>query len=559
MKKRTLLYLILIMVIGALVIVGFLKNPIKHSSFKTEDLWVSKRPLPDTIAVNSYLTGNMARINKDLNKAVIAYADVLKKDPHYSTLLEDTYVLAMIQGKANVIMPFLNDFDDKKLLTDYAKLVSYFDNNQLDESLKITQNKPLSGADELLIPLTRAWVYAAQNNSEKALQEIERLKGVPFIKGYQKVLLGSYFKNEELIQQGINQIGDNTVSAIGYFPLLKEAITKTGNWEKSALYKKYQDLALSYPATADLLVQVGQKEITPIKGLAESFYVVSALGGNGHYTREESMIANSLALFLDPEKQISLIWGAELAEGLNLPTVSLAYYDRLAFHSATLDFKKANSLMLLDKTNEAINILEKLEKTNKTSIPLLTLLGEAYQKQGQREKAIEIYNRLIPQLENDSKNEPLIQAYLMRGLLYGHQENDKMLADLTHAYNLDPENAILLNDLGYHQLENNQIDEGFELVQKAYQKKPNDAYILDSMAFGYWKKGQASIALPLAEQAVDLMPQSALINAHLGDIYEALNRHREAGFQYKKALDLKTDLTEELIQEINQKLKNKEA
>ena len=341
--------------------------------------------------------------------------------------------------------------------------------------------------------------------------------------------------------------------------MLQKIIAKKGNWEQAVLNQKYQELQKTYPATADILVQTGETEITPSKGIAEAFYLVSALGGGGHFTREESLAANSLALLLHPDKQISLVWGAELAEGLRLPSVALSYYKRLRFHSATLGFKEAAALMLLHQTQQALPKLEQLEKTNQTSVPLLTLLGQAYQDTHQREKAIAIYNRLIPLLEDAPKNEPLIQAYLARGLLYGPQESTKMLRDLKHAQTLAPDNAMLLNDLGYHQLEMGLVEEGFDLVQQAYQKQPNDPYILDSMAFGYWKKGQANVALPLAERALDLMPQSALINAHLGDIYAALGRHREAGFQYKKALDLKTDLDESLAQELTRKLKEKKS
>ena len=555
MKKRIWIYPVLGVLISTCFVVGYLKNPIRLSNLNQSDLWFSKRPLPEVIAMNSYLAGNVARNNQDFSRAISAYTDVLQKDPMNASLLEETYLLAMLQGNPEVIVPFLNSLPNNKMLVDYARVTQHFKNNQITDAFALLKGKPAKGADELLLPLVKAWLYVAQNDSQKAVREIDKLQGAPFIKGYQKVLLGTYFKDDALVQAGINQIGDHTIPAIGYFPLLKEIVTKTGNWEKSALNKKYQELNQTYPATADLLVQVAQKEITPEKGLAESFYVVSALGGNGHFTREESMAANSLALFLDPGKQIGLVWGGELAEGLHLPKVALSYYERLSFHSATLDFKREATLMLSDRTDEALPILEKLEKTNANSIPLLTLLGQAYQETNQNEKALAVYNRLIPLLEATPKNEPLTQAYLTRGILYGSESSEKMLADLKRAHALDPENAMLLNDLGYHQLENGQIDEGFDMVQQAYQKKPHDPYILDSLAFGYWKKGQASVALPLAERALNLMPQSALINMHLGDIYATLGRHREARFQFKKALDLKTDLTEKLTQELTQKLK----
>jgi Flp pilus assembly protein TadD len=50
------------------------------------------------------------------------------------------------------------------------------------------------------------------------------------------------------------------------------------------------------------------------------------------------------------------------------------------------------------------------------------------------------------------------------------------------------------------------------------------------------------------------MPQNALINMHLGDIYYDIGRLREAKFQYKKALDLKENLTPEQEMQIKNKI-----
>lgn len=521
---------------------------------KTEKLWISARPLPDQIAMDAYLMGNVARSEHDLEQAIKAYLRVLEKDPENISLWEDTYSLAMIQGLPEMVIPHLSKIQTDKLLADYARAVKAFQENDLNRALASLPPKKPHSSDKLLTPLVRSWIYAKKGEKEKALKEINSLKDIPFIVGYHKVLLGFYLKEDNWIQQGIKQIGDNSIPAIGYFPLLKNVVTRTGNWDRSALKKKYQELEQNYPTTADLLVQIGQTDITPEKGLAESLYFVSALGGNGTLTREEALAINSLALFLQPDKQMSLVWGAELSEGLHLPKVALSYYNRLKFHSATLSFKEASVRMALGQVEQALQIMETLEKTNKASVPLLTLLGQAYQEQERTEEALIIYDRLISLLEVNPKNEPLIQAYMIRGILYGPENNVQMLSDLKRARLLDPENAMLLNDLGYHQLESGQVEEGFDLVQKAHRKKPEDPYILDSLAFGYWKKGQPNVALPLAERALDLMPQSALINAHLGDIYEALGRHREAKFQYKKALDLKTDLTDIQITELDKKM-----
>ena len=556
MKKRLWIYPVLCL-FGGLILACYIKHPISLPPKEQGQLWKSKRPLPDKIALNAYLRGNIARGNHDLDQAVQAYTRVLETDPQNLDLLQDTYTMAMIQGNAQKIIPYLPQIKGDKLLANYLRVVHHFQQKENEKALQILNSVHKNPTDTFLIPLVKAWVFADKNEKEAAIAQINTLTDTPFIAGYQKVLLGSYFRDNDLIQKGIVQMGDHAVPAVGYFPLLKEIVSKTGHWEKSALHKKYTELSLTYPATAEILLQVGEKQITPEKGMAEVFYLASALAANGHFSREESLAANSLALLLQPNKQISLIWGAELAEGLHLPFAALSYYERLTFRSATLQFKKAAALMLLHRSHEALPLLEQLKRTNQNSVPLLTLLGQAYQETDQRQKALNTYNQLIPLLEKSPKNEPLVHAYLSRGTLYGLQDSEKMLDDLRRALALAPENAILLNNLGYHQLENGDIDEGFELIQRAHQKKPNDPYILDSLAFGYWRKGQPSIALPFAEHALDLMPQSALINAHLGDIYAALGRHREAGFQYKKALDLNTDLTDTLIHQLHAKLKEK--
>jgi len=136
--------------------------------------------------------------------------------------------------------------------------------------------------------------------------------------------------------------------------------------------------------------------------------------------------------------------------------------------------------------------------------------------------------------------------------------SDRIESDLQQALALNPKNAMVLNHLGYRWMEQNtNRTEGFELVKQAYQLKPLDPYIIDSMAYGYYCEGDYAKAVALAEQSVDLMPQSSVANAHLGDIYAALGRKREAGFQYYKALGMKADLTPDLEQELSKKIAQK--
>ena len=120
---------------------------------------------------------------------------------------------------------------------------------------------------------------------------------------------------------------------------------------------------------------------------------------------------------------------------------------------------------------------------------------------------------------------------------------------------LNDKNVEALNSLGY-ELIDKEIDvaKGLELVQKANQLAPQKAYITDSVAWGYYKSGQYEKAVRFAETAVRQAHDSAVINMHLGDIYQKLNRKNEALAQYRKALMMKQDLTPEMEEQIKKQL-----
>ena len=80
-----------------------------------------------------------------------------------------------------------------------------------------------------------------------------------------------------------------------------------------------------------------------------------------------------------------------------------------------------------------------------------------------------------------------------------------------------PDNANALNALGYSYLERNvRIEEGMQLVEKAYQLAPNDAAIMDSMGWGHYRQGRLEKSLEFLRRAYAANPDPE-IAAHLGE------------------------------------------
>jgi tetratricopeptide (TPR) repeat protein len=79
-----------------------------------------------------------------------------------------------------------------------------------------------------------------------------------------------------------------------------------------------------------------------------------------------------------------------------------------------------------------------------------------------------------------------------------------------------------------------------DLVRSALNITPKSGAVIDSLGWGYYKLGDYEQALSFIEQAVQLEPADPEINEHLGDVYKALGRNVEAGYEWGRVLTLKT-------------------
>ena len=130
------------------------------------------------------------------------------------------------------------------------------------------------------------------------------------------------------------------------------------------------------------------------------------------------------------------------------------------------------------------------------------------------------------------------RAIVMReGLMAG--QFDRAEQDLLAAIEINPDQASLLNYLGYSWIDRNvNLDRALTMIQKAVELSPGDGYILDSLAWAYFRLGRYQEAVAPMEQAIGTMASDPLVNDHLGDIYWMVGRKREAEIQWKRALSL---------------------
>ena len=109
--------------------------------------------------------------------------------------------------------------------------------------------------------------------------------------------------------------------------------------------------------------------------------------------------------------------------------------------------------------------------------------------------------------------------------------------DLTTAMKLEPDNALLLNFLGYGKLERGEdIDAAEAMIRKASALKPDDASITDSLGWALFKRGRLPEAVETLTRAAAGDPGQAEIHEHLGDALYTSGRRIEARFSWRAAL-----------------------
>jgi Flp pilus assembly protein TadD len=105
------------------------------------------------------------------------------------------------------------------------------------------------------------------------------------------------------------------------------------------------------------------------------------------------------------------------------------------------------------------------------------------------------------------------------------------------AYKLAPQHPLVLNFLGYSQLERREnIEEAERLIRLASKLDPDNAAITDSLGWAHYVRGDYPKAIELLERAAKGEPADPAINEHLGDAYYSAGRRFEARYAWQAAL-----------------------
>ncbi len=127
---------------------------------------------------------------------------------------------------------------------------------------------------------------------------------------------------------------------------------------------------------------------------------------------------------------------------------------------------------------------------------------------------------------------------LLRATVYDHDKQyDQAEVQYRKALVIDPDNANVLNDLGFMLADRNiKLPEALKMVQRAVELDPQNGAYLDSLGWVYFKLGQYTQAEEYLHKAIDRTSTDASIHDHLADVYEKTGHLKQAVDQWERSM-----------------------
>ncbi len=201
--------------------------------------------------------------------------------------------------------------------------------------------------------------------------------------------------------------------------------------------------------------------------------------------------------------------------------------------------RKAGILTAKERWAEAKALLSPLVATQDAKRENWVRLGDLERREGNFTASAASLERAIA-LVPEGRTAELAQYRFMRGAAL-EQGGDWAAAeaDLRLAVQLQPDNPVYLNYLGYSLLDRRlKLDEAKDWIAKAYALAPDNGAIIDSMGWAAFVTGDYAEAVRLLEMARAAEPADPAVADHLGDALWKAGRKIEARHAWAAAAGL---------------------
>ena len=515
----------------------------------------SARDLIGLTVAGSYLAARHASVERDATAASAFYRAALRSDPKNSELLDRAFIAALADGDIDAAVKLA----DRILTVDknnrVARLVAGV-RSLKQKNYAVAQqniNQSIRGPiTDLVATLLSGWASYGAGNTQTAVSSIDKLAGpewYPIFKDLHTGMIlelankqkeaGARFERAYKLDDSALRVSD---AYARWLSRNRDAAAAT------AIYQGFDKKLARHPLVVEGIRETkAGKKLSPLaenpqQGAAEALYGIGASltrrGGE-----DLALVYLQLALYLNPNHSLALLSLADLYETVKKPQMAIKIYERVPANSPlkrNAQIQLATDLDAVDRTEEGIKILNGVVADDPKDVEAIMALGNIERARKKFAECGDTYGKAI---DASDAGKPNWVLYYFRGICFERSKQwPKAEADLKKALELQPDQAHVLNYLGYSWIDQGiNLDEAMKMIRRAVDQRPDDGFIVDSLGWAYYRIADYDNAVKNLERAVDLKPEDPTINDHLGDAYWRVGRKLEARFQWAHARDLKPD------------------
>lgn len=530
---------------------------------------IKAAPASEKSGYGSYLAGRYAQSQHDMANAARYFSEALRFDPNNAALLQQAYILLSMDGRVTESAT-LAERAAREEPSDLALTIIAVQDMKEGRFAQAEKNLARVSKHDAGAIALQAWASFGEGRPAgqlqtalKILAPLNEAQGLSRMyrlhAGLMADLSGQASEAEKYYASLVNEattLPPYIVEIIGTF------FQRNGQMDRAKeLYTKFVSSDMEgFLIDTKAMLAAGRSVEPPVKtakdGAAEVLFGVASSvffsrptsgqeGNDMSFAAEQdqsvdlSLLLVRLGLHLRPDApRARLLLGDIFSTRNRLDEANTAYLSINAKSPIfwTGQIKAAENMAFMKKVDEALAVLQKVEKTYPGRIEPILSQADILRQNKQWDGAAEAYGKAIEHVDPQSGRNWFL--FYGRGISYERSKQwDKAEADLQHALKLHPDQAEVLNYLGYSWIEmGKNLDQAMKMIEKAVAQRPQDGYIIDSLGWAHYRLGQYDKAVAILEQAIMFQPQDPTINDHLGDALWQAGHKTEARYQWQRAL-----------------------
>lgn len=509
-------------------------------------------------ASGAYLAGSEAYRVGDFGVAGHYLERALTVDPDNIDLLRQTFLVETGEGRTDRSVALAHRVilvEPQNAIASLVLMIDDLKSGRLDAADKRLADLPHTGINNLLTPMTRAWVAAGKKDAAGAyaqLQPLSSISSFAMLHDLHIGLIADQLGDDETAKRAFHDLLDaDSEPPYRIMELVGNYLERHGEADRAKqLYDLFQtknpDTLLLGPAFAR--IAAGQPPAPAIadaqQGMAEAMFDISFVIQHEKPSDQLALITTRLALSLEPNFPLGELLLADVLESQGRGQDAIVAYQSIPPDSVfrwNARLRVAAAEDAAGNTDQAIAELRQMSQENTDRIDALAELGDVLRSHDRFEEAVTAYNTALSRVPKIGREH---WSLLFNRAIALERTGDIPAAetDLKRALEFEPEQPYMLNYLGYIWVEHGiHLDQARTMIEKAVGLRPNDGSIVDSLGWAYYQGGDFKGAVRYLERAAELRPHDPTINDHLGDAYWQVGRKSEAQTQWQRALSLDAD------------------